>query len=509
MSVHSVTASNQPLQGFQLYVLLIAIALVAFLISLDGFIINVALTTISGELGVREDVATWLITTFSMTSTLFVPISGYLSLRIGNIRLFLIGLVGFSIASFFCATAHFFTELLIFRAFQGASAGLLIPVSLALIITNFPEEKKNVAIGFWSFFVMVGPAMGPMIGGWLSDGYWHWIFLLNIPFCIFSGAIVLIFLGGRKEKGENITLDWVGLSLLFILVAAPQSAMNRWNIYDWFCSPTIVALFIAAFIALAFFIVWEIYHPTPFIDVGRLKSRNFLFPSLTTGIGMAMLFSSFVLDSLWVQRVLGYTPAWAGLTLSPVGIFPLIMYPLMGRIVSYLDLRIWVLLSFILYALTFFWLSEINLYTPFWLLALPRLAQGIGFAMFTVPNAILVTQGIKPEKLTSSVSLFSFIRMLFVGYGVALAVTLWIFRQTFYQTRITSHTLPQNPALQGMIQSFNTVVDSEPVSIGLSYEMVRNQAWTLALADIYYLYAWLFLALCLLVPFYKPFKNKN
>ena len=328
-------------------------------------------------------------------------------------------------------------------------------------------------------------------------------FFLNLPIVIFSALIVWLFLKDKKEQTIPCPLDFVGLALLFIGIGALQSAFNRWNIDDWFRSPFIIMLFIVSGLCLVFFLIWERFHPTPFIGLSLFKNRNFTLPSLMTGIGIGLLFSSFVLDSLWVQRVLGYTPAWAGLTLSPVGIFPLIFYPLMGRFVSLLDLRIWIILSFILYACTFFWLSTITVYSPFWLLALPRLVQGIGFAFFTVPNALLVVRTAKPDRLTSTVSIFSFVRLFFVSIAVALALTLWIVRTEHYLDRLTERTYESNPLFTKLLTPLAPFADSKSQTLALAYEAVKAEASTLALADIYYLYFWIFLGLCFVVCFYK------
>lgn len=495
--------SHNQLEGFQLYLLLTAIALAAFLTSLDGFIVNVAIPTISSQLGVREDVGTWIITLFSTASTICVPIAGYLSLRVNDYRLFMGALIVFMFASLMAGLSANFQVLLFWRWLQGMGSGFLTPVSLALIINNFPQDKRSIAVGFWGFFVMVGPAMGPMIGGWLSDNHWPWMFFLNIPICLFSIATVWILLKEEKRVPPSAPIDRWGIILLFTWVGLLQVAMNRWNIDDWFRSTFIISLFIIAGICFLIFIIWELLHPNPFIDLAELKKRNFCLPALTTGLGMGILFSSFVLDSLWVQEVLGYTPAWAGLTLSPVGIFPLIFFPLMGRFVGRLDLRIWVIGSFALYACTFFWLSNLTVYTSFWHLAIPRLVQGIGFAFFTIPNSLLAVQGAAPGRLTAVIAFFSFVRMLFVGFGVSLAITLWTVRETFYQNRLTSRTEISNPLFANLLAPFETLTHSVPKSYALGYDTLVQHASTLALADIYYLYAWLFVALSVIVLFYK------
>lgn len=499
--------SENALNGWQLYMLMTAIALAAFMISLDGFIVNVAIPTIAGELGVRNDMGSWIITLFSMASTACVPLAGVLSRRFGDYQVFLFGLIFFTLFSLLSGLSGSFSLLLFNRTFQGASAGLLTPISLALIINNFPVAKRSVAIGFWSFFVMVGPAMGPMIGGWLSDYRWPWMFFINIPIAIFSLVTVSTLLKGKKEGLEKAPFDFLGMALLFICVGTIQSATNRWNIDDWFASPIIVTLFIIAGICFILFVIWEIFHPNPFLQLSLLKNRNFFLASLTTSIAMGLLFSSFVLDSLWVQEVLGYTPAWAGLTLAPVGIFPLIFYPLLGRFVALLDLRIWVIGSFFLYAATFFWLSNLTTYTPFYQLAMPRLIQGIGFAIFTIPNSIIVVQGVKPERMASVISFFSFMRMLFVGIGVALAITLWFFRQAYYQTYLTARTFASNPLWINLKRPFTELTHSELKGTALSNQVLNQEASTLALADIYYLYAWIFVCLSLVVLFYKIKKN--
>ena len=226
--------SHNQLGGFQLYLLLTAIASASFLTSLDGFIVNVAIPTIAGELGVREDVGTWIITLFSTASTVCVPISGYLSRRLNDYRLFMGALLLFMFSSVMVGLSRNFEILLIWRVLQGAGAGFLTPVSLALILNNFPKEKRSIAVGFWGFFVMVGPAMGPMIGGWLSNNHWSWMFFLNIPVALFSLATIFILLKEETLEHATTPVDHVGMALLFTWVGATQVAMNRWNIDDWF-----------------------------------------------------------------------------------------------------------------------------------------------------------------------------------------------------------------------------------------------------------------------------------
>lgn len=500
---------QEEITGFRLIFLALSIALAAFLVSLEGFIVNVAIPTISGELGVRNEVGVWLITVFSMTSTLFILLSGWLSNRFGKPSLFIFGCLLFTFTSWLCGFVHNFSFLLIVRIFQGASAGLLTPVTLTLIIETFPEKKRSIAVGFWSFFVMVGPAMGPMIGGWFSDYYWPWLFYINIPIGLFCAGIGFILLRNRHETIRHSRFDWPGILFLYISLGSLQVALNRGYVDDWFRSLFILILFIIFVIGITFFITWEIFTQNPFVDLSNFKKRNFSLASFSVGIGMSMLFSSFVLDSLWVQEILGYTPAWAGYTLTPVGLFPLIFYPLIGKFVSKLDIRIWIGMSFLLYAFTFFWMSGLNAEATFLDLAMPRLVQGIGFALLTVPNSLVAIKDVKKENIIFVVSLFSFVRMLFVGLGIPLATNLWYRRETFYQSRIVEQTYPQNPVFKNFLSNFHFLEGFKRQAVA-AQATIEIQASTLGLMDIYYLFGWLFVVLFFVVFFYKiPGKIKT
>lgn len=483
--------------------LITAIGLIAFLVSLDGFIVNVAIPTIAGELGVRNDVGTWIVTVFSMASTLCIPLSTWLFIHYGSRRLFILATVAFGIFSLLCGLAPTFSSLLIFRILQGGAAGLLTPLTLALILSSFPPDKRSVGIGLWSFFVMVSPSMGPMVGGLFSSYLWHMMFFFNLPLCLLSAFTVWILLKNEREERRAVDFDFIGILLIFISVSTLQSALNRGQIYDWFTSPLIDALLIISLLSFVFFVVWECYQDNAFLNLTTFKRGNFSLAASMMALAMGLIFSSFVLDSLWVQRALGYTPFWAGLSLAPVGAFPLILYPVMGKIVGYLDRKIWLTASFILCSLTFFSLSWINLETPFVRLAIPRLIQGIALPMFTVPLSLIALEGTTTRQLPFVISLFSFCRTLVVGLAIPLATTLWIHREAFYQTRLMTRTFPHNPIFQEVTTTFSTLQVNEKQTLALANELLANQASTLALADIYYLYGWIFLGLLVFVGFVK------
>lgn len=486
----------------------LAVGLIAFLVSLDGFIVNVAIPTISAELGVRYDVGIWIVTVFSMSSTLFIATSSWLTLRFGPVRTFLVATFFFTLFSFFCGMARSFNALLVFRILQGAPVGVLIPLTLNLIMSSFPVEKRSIAVGLWSFFVMVSPAMGPMLGGLLSTYLWHWMFLLNVPIGVMAFLIVLVLKPDEGGQKQQLPLDIPGIILLFLCISTLQSALNRGQIDDWFRSPFIITLFIVSGLSLIFFLVWEAFHQNPFLWIASFTRRNFTLSALLMGVAMAMIFSSLILDSLWVQRVLGYTPLWAGFSLTPIGLFPLFLYPVMGYIVRFLDRRIWLTFSFLLYSFTFFMLSKINLETPFIHLAITRLIQGIGFSMFTVPLSLIAMEEADKEHLPFVISLYSFFRTLCVSLSIPLSTTLWIHRTAFYQTRLAARSFMENSVFQRVVERYGTLQVSGKQPLALTNELIMNQASTLGLADIYYLFGWLFLGLLPLVFLLKSSVNQ-
>lgn len=490
------------------FLLSTAVGIIAFIVSLDGFIVNVAIPTISGELGVREDIGTWIVTLFSMSSTLFIAFSGWITLIYGRIRVFFVSSLLFALFSLFCGLSPTFTALLIFRFCQGATVGILIPLTLNLMVSTFPPEKRSIAVGLWSFFVMVSPAMGPMAGGFFSTHFWPWMFFLNVPPSILCAITVFLLMKDQKERTEHVHLDGVGIALLFLCLTCLQSALNRGQIDDWFRSSLIITLFIVALISFSLFLAWELFQENPFLNLKAFKRLNFSLAAIMMGTAMGVIFSSFILDSLWVQQVLGYTPLWAGFSLTPVGLFPMILYPIMGRIVGFLERRIWLLISFLLYAITFFMLSKINLETTFKHLAVTRLIQGIGFSMFTVPLSLIAMENVEKKRLPFIISLFSFVRTLFVALSIPLATTLWIHREAFYQTRLATRTYLENPFFQqtlDIFRSLSTISGKQPLA--LTNDLLSDQASTLALADIYYLFGWIFLGLLTLALCIRPAPN--
>lgn len=493
-----------PLSGFKLLIATLAVGVGTLLISLDQFIANVALPTISGDLGVSQDYGTWIITSYIVANAITVPLTGWMTNLFGRIRLFCLSSILFSIMSLFCGLSVNFSMLLIFRVFQGLVSGSLIPLSQALLLMLYPN-KKGFAMGMWGLVVMVGPALGPVVGGWIIDNYhWSWIFNINVPLGILAGVICFVLLSPFESKRRKLHIDAIGILLLTITVASYQVMMDRGTDDDWFRSNFIRTLAVMAFVSLCFFIVWEHFHHDPVVDLSFFKSRNFTIGSIIIGFSMMFIFGSLIIGPNWVQNQLGYTPLWAGYSIAPFGLSALFLFPLVGLYLHLMDARLWVALGIALITPPFFYLAYLSIHTPFANLAWPRLFQGIGFALFYVPLTTISLSGIPEEKMPSAAGVFSFTRMMFISTGVSLSSAYFIMRENFFQSRYAELVIPSNPQFAPYYESLkNQLGLTGDRANAFVYEMVQNQAFTETFLELCYLSAWGFVILFLMIFLFR------
>ncbi len=496
------------ISGFRLFVATLAVSVGTLLISLDQFIANVALPTISGDLGVSQDNGTWIITSYIVANAIMVPLTGWLTSIFGRVRLFCISAILFSIMSLMCGLSVNFSMLLFFRILQGLVSGSLIPLSQALLLMLFPN-KKGFAMGMWGLVVMVGPALGPVVGGWITGNYsWSWIFYINVPLGILAGVVAYVMLHPYESKLKKLPIDVVGILLLAITVGCYQVMLDRGTDDDWFRSNFIVALAIIALTGFCFFLVWEHFHHDPVVDLSFFRSRNFTIGSLIIGLSMMFIFGSLVIGPNWVQAQLGYTPLWAGYSIAPFGFSALFIFPLVGLYLHLMDTRIWVILGIALIAPPFFYLAYLNIHTPFANLAWPRFFQGIGFALFYVPLTTISLAGIPDEKMPSAAGVFSFTRMLFVSTGVSISSTYFVLRENFFQSRYAEMVIPSNPQFAPYFQALKTQMGLTGDSANaFVYKMLQNQAYTETFLELCYLSAWGFVILFFMIFLFRSPKE--
>ena len=296
----------KPLSGSKLVMGTIALSLATFMNVLDTSIANVSIPAISGDLGVSPSQGTWVITSFAVANAIALPLTGWLSQRIGQVKLFTISVVLFVIASWLCGLAPNIGMLIAFRVLQGAVAGPMIPLSQTLLLSSYPKAKAGTALAMWGITTLVAPVMGPLLGGWISDNIsWPWIFYINIPIGIGAAAATWSIYRERESQTRILPIDRMGLFLLIVWVGSLQVMLDKGKELDWFTSPTVVILGVIALIGFAFFLVWELTAEHPVVDLRLLQRRNFWTGALATSLGYGTFFGNVVLLPLWLQQYMG------------------------------------------------------------------------------------------------------------------------------------------------------------------------------------------------------------
>src|SRR5271163_3707600 len=351
--IHDWKPSHNP------WLVALTVTLATFMEVLDTSIANVALPHIAGSLGASQEEATWVLTSYLVSSAIVLPISGWLSDRFGRKRFYMTCVAIFTICSFLCGIANTLPLLIIARILQGAGGGGLAPSEQAILADTFPVAKRGQAFAVYGMAVVVAPAIGPTLGGWITDNFsWHWIFFINIPI-----GLVSLFLSNRmvedppflKQERARIMrdkpkVDFTGLGLVAIGVGCLEVVLDKGQEKDWFGSPMITTFFTIAMCLIVLFVFWEWNHPDPIVDLKLLKNRNFgtaVFLQFILGI---VLFSTTVLIPQFLQVLLGYTAERSGMVLSPGGLVLMVTMPLAGKLITKMDARLLVSIGYFITA---------------------------------------------------------------------------------------------------------------------------------------------------------------
>ena len=496
----------KPLQGGALAMLTLVLSLATFMLVLDSTIANVAIPTIAGDLGASSSQGTWVITSFGVANAISIPITGWLAKRFGEVRLFLIATLLFVLASWLCGIANSLEMLIVFRVLQGAVAGPIIPLSQSLLLNNYPPEKRGMALAFWSMTIVVAPICGPILGGWISDNiHWGWIFFINVPIGL---AVVLIswkILEDRESRISHQPVNTVGLILLALGVGALQLMLDQGRELDWFNSTEIVVLTIIAAVGLIALIIWELTDDNPVVDVSLFKSRNFTVGCVSTSLAFLVYSGTVVLIPLLLQQVYNYTATWAGLAAAPVGLLPILLAPIIGKFGNKIDMRILITVSFMVYALTFYWRAvTFEPEMTFMDVALPQFVQGLAVACFFMPLTTITLSSLPPEKMASASSLFNFLRTLAGSIGTSLTTFIWYNREAVHHTQLTEVINPYNPISQQFFQTMGGFGLSEEQTASYLARQITAQGFIIGANEIFLVSAITFISLVVLIWFAKP-----
>ena len=452
-----------PLHGAALVLLTIAASLSTFMEILDITIANVSVPTIAGALGVATNQGTWIISAYSVAAAVSVPLTGWFSKRIGEARLFVFSVLAFTLMSTLAAFSPNLTMLVIFRLLQGFVSGPMVPLSQTLLVRSYPPEKRGAAMGIWAMTVILAPICGPLLGGYISDNFhWSWIFLINIPIGLFGAAAIWMLMRHRDSAIVHIPLDKIGLALMVVGIGSLQLMLEIGHDYDWFASPLIVTLGLVATVSLTFFIAWGVLSDHTIVDLHLFRDINFRYGVILLSVGFMTYFGSVVIFPLWLQLVMGYSAAQAGMATAPIGVFTLLLSPIIGRNIARLNLRVLATFAFAVMGAVSVWNSMMSLDVTFWDVVSPRLVQGIGMACFFLPVQALMLSNITPDQMAAASGLSNFLRTLGAAIGTAISVTAWEHLASMSRAQLTENINDYNPA--------STLYLERLLSAGLSQE---------------------------------------
>jgi MFS transporter, DHA2 family, multidrug resistance protein len=497
-----------PLTGGQLVLGTIALSLATFMNVLDTSIANVSIPAIAGDMGVSPAQGTWVITSFAVANAISVPLTGWLTQRFGQVRLFTASVLLFVIASWLCGLAPNIGMLIAFRVLQGLVAGPMIPLSQTLLLASYPAAKAGTAMAMWAMTVLVAPVAGPLLGGWITDNIsWPWIFYINIPVGLFAAALTWSIYRTRDPGPRRVPLDRVGLALLILFVGAMQIMIDKGKELDWFASGQIVTLAVVAVVSFLFFLAWELTDKHPIVDLRLFAQRNFVAGTMALSIAYGLFFGNVVLLPLWLQQYMGYTATWAGLATAPVGILAILLSPWVGKNVSKIDPRKLATFSFIGFALVLWMRSHFNTQADFMTILIPTVLQGAAMAFFFIPLQAIVFSGLTPDKMPSAAGLSNFVRITAGAVGTSLFTTLWESRATLHHAQLAeSVNLGNNAAVQTLAQLAAAGMSNEQALASIN-RTIDQQAYTMAVTDVFYLSAVLFFVLIAVIWWARPKLN--
>ncbi|EGF33937.1 Inner membrane component of tripartite multidrug resistance system [Oxalobacteraceae bacterium IMCC9480] len=478
----------------------IALSLAVFMNVLDSSIANVSIPAISGDLGVSPQQGTWVITSFAVANAISVPLTGWLTMRVGQVKLFVTSILLFVIASILCGLAPSIELLIAARVLQGAVAGPMIPLSQALLLSSYPPAKSGMALAFWGMTTLVAPIMGPLLGGWISDNYtWPWIFYINIPIGIFAAWATWSIYHKRETAIRRLPIDKVGLVLLVLWVGSLQLMLDKGKELDWFNSGEIILLGSIAVVAFIYFVIWELGEDHPVVDLSLFKGRNFTGGVIAISVAYGLFFGSLVILPLWLQTQLSYTATEAGKVMAPVGILAILMSPLIGKMMPKVDARWVATAGFLIFALVFYMRSRFNVDVDPITLIIPTFIQGAAMAMFFIPLTSIILSGLSPDKIPAAAGLSNFVRIMFGGIGTSITSTVWDSRTALHHAQLAEHTSAQSPAFAQAVQGLTAQGLSEQGAYAVIERTMSVQASTMAATDIFWISSILFLVLIGLV----------
>jgi len=476
----------------------LSIMLATIIQALDGTIANVALPHMQGSLSASQDQITWVLTSFIVAAAIATPLTGWLCDRFGQKRIFLMSVAGFTIASVLCGLSTSLAQIVIARLLQGVFGAALVPLSQATLLDINPREKHGSAMAVWGMGVMIGPILGPTLGGWLTDSYnWRWVFFINVP----VGA--LAFYGIWRyirptEAARKMRFDAFGFLTLSLAIGALQMLLDRGEQNDWFASTETWVEAVLMTMSFAYFIGHTLTRPAgqSFVDFRLLKNSNFVSGLLFVFIMGLVLFATRALTPTMLQGLMGYPAAIAGLVTAPSGLGTMIAMVIVGRLVGRIDVRVLLATGFAITGFSLWQMSHYTLVLSQSDIVWPGLIQGVGLGLVFVPLSAATFATLAPEMRAQGTALYSLVRNIGSSIGIALVQTLLVRNTQVMHAALAEKITLTNPSL------LDNVATADAANL-LNNEITR-QASMIAYVNDFWLMTLLTLAVIPLLLLMRP-----
>jgi MFS transporter, DHA2 family, multidrug resistance protein len=517
-------AATLPVQtyetGLRKVIITATVIIAAMLELIDTTIVNVALNHISGNLGASIEDVSWVVTSYAIANVIVIPLSGFLGNLLGRRTYFIGSILLFTFASLLCGIADNIWMLVIFRFLQGIGGGALLPTSQAILYETFRPEEKGVATGLFSMGLVLGPTVGPLLGGYLVDYFsWEWCFFVNIPVGLMAAWSAFTFIKEPKVKHEVVKIDWAGIGLLALGIGSLQFILERGESKDWFETPYITFFTIIAIVSLIAFVLWELHFDHPAVDLRVLaRSKNLAIAAVLTFVVGYGLYGSLFIFPVFVQRLLGFTAVLTGLVLFPsamvTGVISLPLGIALQKGVSPKKLMLVGMTAFM------FFCWELGQQTMqsgaanfFWVLLL----RGIALGFIFIPVTMLAVSGLHGRDIGQATGLNNMVRQLGGSFGIAITNTYVSQRVAVHRNELLSHLSPFDPAAAARLDAVQQAaqsrafspVEAQQAALKALEGTVTIQSYHLAYMDAFKLVALLFLLSIPLLLFIKINKGEK
>jgi len=498
---------------FNPWLIALTVTMATFMEVLDTSIANVALPHIAGNLSAGQDESTWVLTSYLVSNAIILPLSGWLGSMIGRKRFYMLCVMMFGVSSFLCGLAPSLSWLVFFRVLQGLGGGGLAPSEQAILADTFPPQKRGMAFALYGFAVVLAPAIGPTLGGFITDNYnWRWIFFINIPVAILSLIMTQRLVEDppwlkreQRKKGAKWNVDFIGLGLIALGLGSLQVVLDKGEREDWFGSNFIILFSTFAVVGILGAIVWEYFQKDPIIDIKLFRNRTFAISCVMMFMLGLALFGTTVLLPQLLQSLLGYSAQQAGMVLSPGGVVVLLCMPVVGILVSKWDARYLIAFGFTACAAALYHMTSLSLGISYIDAVGYRAFQSLGLAFLFVPINTMSYVGVPREKNNSVSGMTNLFRNIGGSVGISLVETLLSRRSQFHLDRLGANFSDYNATFrasaQGMAQTFaghgTGSAEATTQAYSQMYLILQQQASGLAYIDT----LWVFAGVCaVMVP---------